>query len=250
MRCTRKVLSPSSVLPWTLPAGALFWNRHMASQSRKSAASTAAPKKPRVDWDAVERDYRATQMTLRELEAKHGITNSRIAQKAKAGAWTRDLLPAIRQATDARLIQAAVSEELSKQSTQATQSLSNVVLAAAEVNTQIILGHRHGLNRITAIKDVLLDQIEQAARLMPDLAEVIEMARSEDDRGMDKANDAMKKAMARSSLVDDLKKLAEIDERVRKGEREAFSIENGQQDDAPGDKQKRVLVEFVDVVPK
>ena len=30
--------------------------------------------------------------------------------------------------------------------------------------------------------------------------------------------------MSRSGLVDDLKKLAEIDERVRKGEREAFAI--------------------------
>ena len=30
--------------------------------------------------------------------------------------------------------------------------------------------------------------------------------------------------MSRSGLVDDLKKLAEIDERVRKGEREVFAI--------------------------
>ena len=74
------------------------------------------------------------------------------------------------------------------------------------------------------MKDVLIDQIEQAAKNLPNLAELIEMVRQPDDNGVDKANDALRRAMSRSGLVDDLKKLAEIDERVRKGEREAFAI--------------------------
>lgn len=196
-------------------------------------------KRPRVDWDAVERDYRTGKFTLRELEAKHSVSYAQISRKAKEQAWEKDLREEIKLATDAALLRESV--------TKAQNSTTDVVLVAANVNTQVILGHRHGLNRITAIKDVLLDQIEQAARLMPDLAEVIEMVRSEDDRGIDKANDAMKKAMARSALVDDLKKLAEVDEKVRKGQREAFSIGDGPSgtDGAP---QKRVVLDFVEAI--
>lgn len=194
----------------------------------------------------MERDYRTGHMTLRELGEKHSVSHQAIAKRAKTNSWTQDLGDQIRQATNAKLVANLVDSEVAK----GGQAVANVVLAAAEVNTQVILSHRKGLGRITAIKEKLLDQIEQAVVLMPELAEVIDMVRSEDERGADKANDALRKAMARSGLVDDLKKLSEIDERVRKGEREAFNIESSQQEDAPGARQKRVLLEFVDVVAK
>lgn len=215
----------------------------MASPSRKSA--TAPAKRKKVDWPAVERDYRTGKFTLRELEAKHGVDNAQIARRKKAEGWTQDLSDAVRAATNAQLMSALVSTEVSN----AQQNVSTTIMAAAEVNTQIILGHRKGLNRITRIKETLLDQIEQAATLMPDLAEVIEMVRQPDDNGVDKANDALRKAMSRSGLVDDLKKLAEIDERVRKGEREAFSI-GPATDDPAGKPQKRVVLDFIEAVIK
>ena len=216
----------------------------MASPSRKSA--TAPAKRKKVDWPAVERDYRTGKFTLRELEAKHGVDNAQIARRKKAEGWTQDLSDAVRAATNAQLMSAIVSTEVSN----AQQNVSTTIMAAAEVNTQIILGHRRGLSRITRIKETLLDQIEQAAMLMPDLADVIEMVRQPDDNGVDKANDALRKAMSRSGLVDDLKKLAEIDERVRKGEREAFNITIPADGDDGQPKRKRVILDFVDVEPK
>lgn len=203
-------------------------------------------KRKLVDWPAVERDYRTSQMTLREMGEKHGCTHGAIAQKAKASGWQRDLRPAIEQATQTKLIESALSSAVST----ATQELTNVVLAVAEVNTQVILRHRTGLQRITRIKEQLLDQIEQAALNLPDLAEAIEMVRNPDENGQDKANDALRKAMSRTALVDDLKKLAEVDEKVRKGEREAFNIAGGEDPDAGTAKRKRVLLDFVDVEDK
>jgi uncharacterized phage infection (PIP) family protein YhgE len=93
-----------------------------------------------------------------------------------------------------------------------------------KVNKNVILGHRTGLNKLTTIKAKLLSHIEQAADNMAELSEIIEMARKPDENGMDRVNDALKKAMGRSALVDDLKKLADVDEKVRKGEREAFNL--------------------------
>lgn len=195
------------------------------SPAARSTAA-AAPARRRVDWDAVERDYRATQMTLRELGEKHGADSGAIARKAKKDGWSRDLTPAVRQATNAALIEAAISTQVSE----SQQNVSTAVLAVAQQNTQVILGHRTGLKRITSIKEALLNQIEQAAQNLPDLAEVIEMVRNPDENGVDRANDAMRKAMSRTALVDDLKKLTEVDERVRKGEREAFNIDAKSED--------------------
>lgn len=176
----------------------------------------------RVDWDAVERDYRTDTLTLRELAAKHGVTHTTISRRAEREGWQKDLTEAIRQATNTRLI----NETVQQKCTTAHQNATDTVLVAAEVNTQVILRHRTGLGRLTAIKEKLLGQIEQAVEQMPDLAEVIEMVRQPDDNGIDRANDAMRKAMGRGALVDDLKKLTEVDERIRKGEREAFGLDD------------------------
>ena len=92
----------------------------------------------------------------------------------------------------------------------------------------VVFGHRKGLRKLSEIRDKLLASVEQAVDEMPVLSEIIDMVRKEDDRGVDKFNDAMRKAMGRSDLVDDLKKLAEVDDRVRKGEREAFNIDDGE----------------------
>lgn len=193
------------------------------SAKKPAPSNTHAPKpaKRRTDWEAVERDYRTGKFTLRELEAKHGANNGLISRKAKAAGWTQDLADAIRKATSARLDAEAVSKEVDK----SQQKVSTVVLAAAEQNIKVILGHRTGLARLVEIKRKLMDQIEQAVDNMGDLAEVIEMVRAPDDKGMDRANDALRKAMGRSALVDDLKKLADVDEKARKGEREAFRID-------------------------
>lgn len=207
--------------------------RKSASPDAKSNAKPAQPTKVRrrVDWDAVERDYRTGKFTQRELADKYGVVHGAIGKQARAKGWQKDLSEEIRQATNARLVGELVSNEVAKNS----QEVAKTVLVAAEANAQVILGHRTGLQRITKIKETLLGHIEQAAIHLPDLADVIEMVRNPDENGVDKANDALRKVLGRTALVDDLKKLAEVDERVRKGEREAFGIANLGEDDKPKD---------------
>jgi len=210
-----------------------------SSKKPPEGVNSAAAKSPKTDWQAVERDYRTGKFTLRELEEMHGANNGTISRRAKKANWTQDLSTAIKQATNAKLIAAVVTDECSK----AQQNTANTVLAAAEVNKDVILGHRKGLKRITSIKSKLLDQIEQAAASLPELEDVIEMLRKPDENGIDRANDMMRKAMARGSLVDDLKKLTEVDERVRKGEREAFGLDDDKGDDKGGPRDGRTMTD-------
>lgn len=197
-----------------------------------SARDDVQPAKPRADWEAIERDFRTGKFTLRELEAQHGVSYAQISRKATKYGWTKDLREVIKQATDAAVLRETV--------TKAQKDVTETVLVAAEVNKQVILGHRKGLQELASVKRTLLDQIQQAAALLPDLAEVIEMVRQPDDNGVDRANDALRKAMSRSALVDDLKKLADVDEKVRKGEREAFDLDLDPAKQAPTDDTKKL----------
>lgn len=219
--------------------------RAMSDKSAKTKPPQNPGKRARVDWAAVERDFRTSQMTLRELGEKHGCDHAAISRKARQDGWERDLTAAVKQATNAKLIQASVNNAV----TTSQQQVTSVVLAAAEINTQVILGHRKGLNEITHVRNMLLAQVGQAAANLPDLADIIEMVRKPDENGIDRANDALRKALGRSALIDDLKKLAEVDEKVRKGEREAFNI-SSEAEALAGKPVKRVVLDFVDAVQK
>ena len=197
------------------------------SKPTNAPVGAAGVGKRKTDWEAVERDYRTGKFTLRELETKHGADHSLILRKAKKEEWKQDLGQAIKQATNAKLVEQLVTNEV----TNSHQKVTNTIDVAATMGMNVILGHRKGLKRITGIKEQLLTHIEQTASEMPAIANMLEFLRNPDENGIDRANDALKKAMSRSALVDDLKKLADVDEKVRKGEREAFDLNDAPKDD-------------------
>lgn len=122
---------------------------------------TSRPK-PKTDWEAVERDYRTGKFTVRELGVKHGVSYSLIARRAKKDEWPQDLAVVIRQATNARLTNSLVESEVHKSS----QAVHEIVSAAVDVNTRIILGHR------TRLTD-LADAVDQAKAKLLSLGDTV-----------------------------------------------------------------------------
>ena len=64
--------------------------------------------KPAIDWEAIERDYRAGILSVREIGAKCGCTHTAINKRAKRDGWERER--AARQQEPVRL----VSDELDR----------------------------------------------------------------------------------------------------------------------------------------
>lgn len=197
----------------------------------------ANPKKPQpkakvpraaVDWAAIEPHYRANIRPLREIGAEYGVSAAAINQHAKKKGWTRDLGAQIRAKAEAKVEAEAVSEER-------RANEKAVIEGNAELQYRIRMKHRTGLGKLSEIEGRLLANLESVVDNLADLGAVIEMARNPDENGKDKLNDLLRKAMERSALVDDLKKLAEINEKVRKGEREAFGIDDKDLGDNPVD---------------
>ncbi|WP_448173406.1 hypothetical protein [Rhizobacter fulvus] len=106
-------------------------------------------KRPKIDHDAVERDYRLGQYTLRELGSMHGCSHQAVAKLAKTGGWSQDLSKVVRAATNASLIQEAVNQAVAKNG----QEVASAVQVAAELNKSIILGQRSRLAEVAAVAD-------------------------------------------------------------------------------------------------
>ena len=67
----------------------------------------AGGERKQIDWEAVERDYRVGQLSLRALAEKHGTTASTISRRAAKHGWVQDASQEVRERTRAALLVAA-----------------------------------------------------------------------------------------------------------------------------------------------
>jgi hypothetical protein len=190
----------------------------------KKAAGSSVPAKRRTDWEAVERDYRTGKFTLRELEEKHGAFNSSIARKAKKDGWTQDLSRAIQQATNAKLAEALVSDIASE----GAQNASATVLAAAEVNKQVILGHRKDVTATRNVAAALLEELSRAALLAEEQELLTQVLAGSGAEPADEARirATVQKALSLPSRVGSVKQLADTFDKLQLAERRAFGLDD------------------------
>lgn len=122
-------------------------------------------KRRSVDWDACHRDYRTGKFTLRELAAKYGVTHGAVGKRARDQGWQRDLTEEIRQATNARLTQELVANEVNK----SIQAVSSTISVAAELNAQVVIGHRKRISSQKTLVDDALDKVVSIADTVVDV---------------------------------------------------------------------------------
>ena len=72
--------------------------------------------KKQIDWELIERDYRAGIKTLRQIGEERGVSHPAIAKRAKTFGWVRDLSEKIQQAAKAKVTKQAVTKSVTKES--------------------------------------------------------------------------------------------------------------------------------------
>lgn len=167
-----------------------------------------------IDWEAVERDYRAGQLTLSEIAKKHGISDSQLRVKAKKLGWTRDLTAAIEQRTKEKISKidvSAIVEQSAKESAGKSAALiKDAIEQASDIAAGIVIKHRAGLR--------------------------LDMERAEAVSGL--LEDAMSKAKAHGirdivSITQAMKNLSDIRCKLRDQERVIYRLDNDTSADAP-----------------
>lgn len=72
---------------------------------------TDEAKKKHVDWELVEKDYRAGIKTLRQIAEERGVSHVAIQKRAKTYGWTRDLSEKIQAKAKEKVTKAAVTKQ-------------------------------------------------------------------------------------------------------------------------------------------
>lgn len=166
--------------------------------------------KSTVDWEAIEREYRAGQLSVAEIARQHGLTHPAILKKAKKLGWTRNLAERVREAVTASLVTDEVTEK------QKAETESETIAAAAARGVQIVREHRAAIGRAQQVALKVLSQFE--GDVLPPITTT---------------------ATALNSLSSSLKTLVGL-------ERQAFNLDAAPPDDPKASAPQRIVFEIVD----
>lgn len=200
-------------------------------------SSTAETQKPGPDWERIEGDYRAGLLSLREIAARDGnnVTEAAIRKRAKKHGWERDLSARIQARADALLVRREAVRAAGSQL--APECVLEVIEVNAQVIAQVRAEHRSDISRGRALTVKLLAELEAQSGDPALFAELGEMMRNADERGVDKLNDIYQRVIGLPGRIEGAKKLSETLKNLITLEREAYDIrpaaEPGNKDNPP-----------------
>lgn len=163
-------------------------------------------KRPPVDWERIEIDYRAGVLSLAEIGKVYGVTKGRISQVASRDGWERDLSAKIAARVEAKLNKAAVNGELNEAKAFTERQ---VVEAGAQAIAAVRIAHRTDIGRARALVLHLLSELEAQTEGIEDFKALGVLLRSEDEKGVDRLNDAYQKALSLSGRISNIKVLSD-----------------------------------------
>lgn len=143
-------------------------NTETASEGRKT------------DWEAIERDYRAGVLSLREIGKVHGVSDTAIRKKARAAGWERDLTDKVNEKVRTELVRSEVR-------TANPQTEREIIETAAATVVQVVRSHRGHITKQTKLVDMLTDQLMEAAGQREGIEEAIEEETANDQSGQRRA---------------------------------------------------------------
>ncbi len=112
-------------------------------------------KRPSVDWEKIEAEYRAGQLSIREIAKGGEVSHVAILKKAKANGWTQNLAERVREAVTSKLVTSEV--------TNANASAAQVVEEASTRVVQVIGQHKVRISRGQKIVEKLFGELENGA---------------------------------------------------------------------------------------
>jgi hypothetical protein len=128
------------------------------------------PAKRPIDWESIEREYRAGRLSVVEIGRIYGCSHTAVNKRAKKFDWKRDLAARVRQEVSSRL----VSDEVS------TASLNETIAEAAERVVQIVREHRKDIGAGRLIVRDLFAELAEAGEWREEVEDVI-LAETGDD---------------------------------------------------------------------
>jgi len=181
-----------------------------------------------VNYALLEADWKAGLKSVPQMAADYelltgdSVTHAAINKHFKKLGTPRDKAARIRARIEELV---SVPIEVSKAVSAGIEIADEAIVEAAAVKgTEIILSHQREITRYRTLAQKLMAEIETTSDNLEAFTTLGEVLRGDNDRGVDKLNDAYKKVIDLPGRVDSFKKLAEVLKVLIGLERQAFGM--------------------------
>jgi hypothetical protein len=173
-----------------------------------------------IDWEAIEREYRADQLSIREIARSHGISDTAVRKRAVSKGWTRNLGKQVRSRIQERLVTDDVGDVRSDRN--AKLAVEN----AAARGVEIVRRHRAAVGRAAKLVDMLIDELS---------VETVESEQMRaDETAKEKPDKRLLHALSLPGRAQSARQLAAATRELILLERQAYSLDD-KSDDKPAD---------------
>lgn len=186
---------------------------------RRGRPSTALEN---CDVEAVEREYRAGQLSVREIGHRHSVHEATIRKWVKKFGWSRDLSRDVHRETLAKLQR---EEEKSPGARHEPKTDREIVEHAGERGAAVVRGHRGKLASVQALAVRLFGELDATTTHIGEIeALLLEKDPNKRDKAAHKAITLQSRTFAMNALVAALKNLIIL-------ERQAYNLDGAQHND-------------------
>lgn len=113
-----------------------------------------------IDWEAIEREYRAGQFSVREIARQHNLSETAIRKRAKLDGWTRPLADKVREAVREKLVRADGSHgQRADKNANRRVNDSEIVENSAVRGFNVVSTHRRDIEQLHALKRILATRL-------------------------------------------------------------------------------------------
>jgi len=136
-----------------------------------------AGRKEQIDWEAIERDYRLGQLSVREIARRHEVEASTITRRAKKEEWVRDFSEEVKARTRAGLVDIA-KQQAQQHATESNEALRDGIEVAVESNLRVLRQHQTGIRENADRLERLTQKFDTLAQSAADLMDMTKVASS------------------------------------------------------------------------
>ena len=171
-----------------------------------------------INWDKVERLFRAGVLSTVEIARQVGVDEAVIRMYAKRHGWKKDLTQEVRQLTRVKLVENLSQVFNNGEPPPADQKDEDIVEEAARTQVQVVRSHQYNSQYGHALTMRMLDELDMTTAYKGELQELISSTIAP------KRQEAFRRAMslqARAGIMKDLAAAARVWVTM---ERQAFNI--------------------------
>lgn len=174
-------------------------------------------KKSPPDWERIEKEYRAGQLSIREVAKRGGVTEGAVRKKAKADGWSRDLT---------KQVQAKIKDKLVRSQVRTPNAGDDqIVEEVADRGAAIIESHRTDINQGRQIAGLLMRELMSGTKNIDLLEELVDQ-QADDEEWDSKRKAAVQRAISLPVRAGVMRDLATSMKTLQALERQAFNLDD------------------------